>query len=237
MQTVRPLEVIIVDDCSDDGTQAELMRYGEMYPNLVRLIFLNENIGVAGARNCGWEAATQPLIAFLDSDDAWHPQKIEIQFSYMNDNPGVDICGHDFEMILTGNNIPNWKIVDSIKSKEITNQSLLISNPFVTPSVMLRGKIKDRFIDNQRHMEDHMLWMQVALNGGKIHKISLPLVATYKKSFGESGLSSQLLKMQFSDLRNYKNLLRMGCINYWQWVFYSILSCLKFLRRLIIISF
>jgi GT2 family glycosyltransferase len=60
-------ELIIVDNYSSDGTQAELEDLGTRVPTL-KLIFLGSNLGVAGGRNAGWEAATRRFILNLDDD-------------------------------------------------------------------------------------------------------------------------------------------------------------------------
>ncbi len=67
-QTYPNIELIVVDDCSTDGTSGWI---GENYPT-VKLISLKENCGAAGARNVGIKAATGEYIAFLDSDDYWN---------------------------------------------------------------------------------------------------------------------------------------------------------------------
>ena len=77
-QTYSRLEVLAVDDCSRDGSWAVLRRYAAADPR-VRALRLAENGGVAAARNAGLDAAAGRHIAFLDSDDGWHPRKLELQ--------------------------------------------------------------------------------------------------------------------------------------------------------------
>ena len=81
-QTYGNLEVIVVDDGSDDDTRELLAPYTDR----IRYIY-QKNQSVAAARNTGIRAASGDLIAFLDADDIWHPQKIEVQMRYLADHP------------------------------------------------------------------------------------------------------------------------------------------------------
>jgi glycosyltransferase involved in cell wall biosynthesis len=75
-QTFKPLEIIVVDDCSTDETAAEVNSYSN--PG-VRYIVLGKNSGAQAARNCGIREAKGDWIAFQDSDDEWLPDKLEKQ--------------------------------------------------------------------------------------------------------------------------------------------------------------
>jgi glycosyltransferase involved in cell wall biosynthesis len=79
-QTYEPLETIVVDDCSSDGTLDALERISD--PRL-RIVALNANGGAGHARNVGIGAARGELIAFHDSDDLWLPDKLTRQVATM----------------------------------------------------------------------------------------------------------------------------------------------------------
>ena len=99
-QTVLPMEMILIDDGSADGTRALMQTLAGRYPQgWIRLVLQDQNTGAASARNAGWAVATQPFVAFLDSDDAWHPQKIEMQYAFMNANPEVALSGHGHRLL------------------------------------------------------------------------------------------------------------------------------------------
>jgi glycosyltransferase involved in cell wall biosynthesis len=75
-QTVRDLELVVVDDGSTDDTQAVVESYDD---DRVRYVAHETNRGANVARNTGIEAAEGRYVAFLDSDDEWHPRKLEAQ--------------------------------------------------------------------------------------------------------------------------------------------------------------
>jgi glycosyltransferase involved in cell wall biosynthesis len=89
-QSVRPREVIAVDDGSTDDT-AEVLR---MYERRIRVLS-QPNRGVAAARNAGAAVASGELLAFLDADDAWLPAKLERQVARFDGEPEIGLvhCG------------------------------------------------------------------------------------------------------------------------------------------------
>lgn len=232
-QTQKPAEVILVDDASGDETLGVLRALEQQYPGWVKVIALHENVGAASARNVGWEAATQTYIAFLDSDDAWHPQKIEIQYAYMSAHPDVALCGHGFRILTQVNVLPDWEPGQCVV-QSIHKWPLMLSNRFVTPSVMLRRDVEQRFVEKQRYMEDHMLWLKIVCSGGAIVKLSAQLAAIYKEPFGVMGLSAQFWSMERGDLGNYLRLYQCNCIKGYQLIVLVLFSLLKYARRLAI---
>jgi glycosyltransferase involved in cell wall biosynthesis len=84
-QTYRPIEVIVVDDGSTDQTPI-IVEAAAGRDSRIRL-FRRKNSGVATARNFGIQQARGPLIATLDSDDLWHPEKIARQVGVMQASP------------------------------------------------------------------------------------------------------------------------------------------------------
>lgn len=94
-QTILPTEIIVVDDCSTDSTAAIVQKL-RRENSLVKLIRLKKNQGAQVARNCGIKIAKGNWIAFLDSDDEWLENKLEIQQKAVEENPEFDVFYGDY---------------------------------------------------------------------------------------------------------------------------------------------
>ena len=94
-QTYAPHEIIVIDDASTDGTAA----IAESFPAPVRVIRLTENNGVSVARNRGVAASTGDWIAFLDADDWFLPDKLELQRRCALENPKAVLIYTGYRMI------------------------------------------------------------------------------------------------------------------------------------------
>jgi glycosyltransferase involved in cell wall biosynthesis len=87
-QTLAAAEVIVVDDGSQNAVLPTVLRHFEQ-TNL-KLITLAHNHGVASARNHGVRAAQGNYLAFIDQDDLWPPQKLQLQVDYLDAHPQID---------------------------------------------------------------------------------------------------------------------------------------------------
>ncbi|WP_324759671.1 glycosyltransferase family 2 protein [Haloarcula sp. GH36] len=91
-QTIDDIEVIVVDDASTDNTETVVREYGDRVTYLAH----ETNKGGSAARNTGIDAADGSIVAFLDSDDEWHPRKLEYQLELLHSRPdewGAVYCG------------------------------------------------------------------------------------------------------------------------------------------------
>jgi glycosyltransferase involved in cell wall biosynthesis len=234
-QTLRPKELILVDDGSpDDGATVALMhelqnKYGKDW---ITIIDLGADLGVSTARNSGWEKATQKYVAFLDSDDAWHLEKIAIQYNLMEENCQYVMSGHHFEILGEESSAP---VLDAgYTTEEFSFKKQLFKNQFVAPSVMVRSNSKIRFQAGRSDMDDHLLWLELASEYGPGLKINLPLAFLFKGQWGVSGLSSRLWIMEKGNLKNFLHLYATKKIGLSLCCIMIVQSLARFTRRLFI---
>ena len=170
-QSVSDFELIVVDDGSTDGTPKEMASFGS------RLHFYaTPRGGVASARNFGVSQARGRYLAFLDSDDLWWPRKLEVQTSFFEQHPEVQLCQTDEIWIRNGIRV-NSKFIHRKPSGDIFVRSLELC--LVSPSaVMMTKELFERlggFDETFPVCEDYDLWLRIAAN----HSVALipePLV-------------------------------------------------------------
>jgi hypothetical protein len=96
-QTLKPAEIIVVDDGSTDSTEAVLARFAPQVQH-VRI----KNSGELVARNIGLRAATGDLVAFCDSDDVWRPEFLATMAALFEAEPDLHAAYSDFVIIRDG---------------------------------------------------------------------------------------------------------------------------------------
>lgn len=159
-QTVADLEVIIVDDASQDDTPRVA---GEIGDPRVRYIRLEKNSGADAARNAGIEAAAGEYIAFQDSDDVWLPHKLETQLAQLRDT-GADVvfCAYnryDVEGKL------RWVYPPAnVKPGRIAYEQLLPGNLASTQTILGKAACfkAERFNPEFPRLQDWELMLRVA---------------------------------------------------------------------------
>jgi glycosyltransferase involved in cell wall biosynthesis len=176
--------------------------------------------------------ASGQFLALLDSDDSWHPRKLEIQAIYMLKHSELTLTGHRFICLSEHATPPilpeTWSV------KPISGWQLLVSYQFSTPSVMLKREIPYRFDPSKRYCGDRQLLLQIVLDGYKVARLELPLVYLYKAPYGEAGLSSHLWETEKSELEIFRRLREMGLLNRGQEIALKGWSFLKYMRRVVV---
>ena len=92
-QTFQDIEILVIDDGSEDQSPEIAKRYAQKYPQKVKYLEHqnHRNYGVSASRNLGIHHAGGEYVAFLDSDDLWRPEKIERQVEILDNDPDVGL--------------------------------------------------------------------------------------------------------------------------------------------------
>ncbi len=171
-QTFTNFELIIVDDECSDGTLDIIARFDDARI----IVYSQKNRGLAGARNTGIRHAKGELIAFLDSDDLWHKDKLLKHVRHLNIRQEVDVSYCPSLMI--DDDGKSLGIFQSPKLKNITAQHIIARNPIGNGSVpVIRrtalnqiafyapnlGRRICYFDESFRQSEDIECWTRLAL--------------------------------------------------------------------------
>lgn len=128
-QTYKNLEIVVIDDCSSDGTKALIDNYKDYNVIYIRN---KKNSGACASRNKGITVSSGEYIALLDSDDSWRPNKIKVQLDAINEN-NCDVCFCRFERHNYSEKIKTiWPQIDAgivkradlIQSSKVSTQTI-----------------------------------------------------------------------------------------------------------------
>lgn len=172
-QTYGATEIIVVDDGSTDGTMERLTAYGTRI-QLVR----QANRGQGAARNAGVTASRGHLIAFLDSDDAWHPSKLERQCAHFPAS-GVAVIATQAWMVSAARRAAPTPLGRG-PFTDFGYDEVLRRNRVITSSVLVERVLFDEFggFDEAQELrcnEDYDLWLRLSRRG-RIRILHEPLV-------------------------------------------------------------
>jgi len=199
-------ELIVVDDGSTDDTQKIVESFGEA----VRYI-RQANSGVSAARNKGIEIAKGEWLAFLDSDDFWLPQKLQIQCDYLQAKPTFRICQTEEFWVRNGERL-NPKKYHRKPSGYCFPK--LLERCLVSPSaVMIHRDLFHEvglFDENLPACEDYDLWLRI----GCRHPVGLVKQALIVKRGGHSDqLSSSIPALDKYRITALTKILRSKNLN------------------------
>lgn len=221
-QKLPPSEIILIDDHSKDDTVKKILNFIKSNPEFSFKLFHNDrNMGPSYSRNKGIQEAAHPWIAFLDSDDYWHPQKLQLQ---------MDIAlKYNLHFLGTLSTIEGSPFPDQFQEccyRILRPNNFLWKNYFQTPTVLVK-KCDDLMFNESMHFsEDFDLWRRLILKQGSAALLLTPLTTLGKSPYLGSGLSSRLLEMEKGEIQVLKKeenkFLMILSISF---------SLLKFLRR------
>lgn len=159
------MEIVIGDDCSTDNARVVLLAYKEKYPDIIRLIFHEQNVGLGANWATCVKACRGKYICNCDNDDYWHNEhKLQIQLDYMESHPESNICitNHRTHNRTTGEIKECCANID--RSVDI-QQSVWNGADFCNATIMYRADFMkahldlDEFIKRRFTLQDWPTWV------------------------------------------------------------------------------
>lgn len=219
-QTVG-LELIVIDDCSKDGTLKVIESF--LSDSRVMSVPNEMNLGVAASRNKGVELARGKYVAFLDADDYWTDDKLEKQFTLMEEKQAV-LSSTGRELMDEEGRLTN-KII-GIK-EEISYKQLLKGNVLNTSGVMILTSVAKKYPMVQDHLhEDYIMWLSVLKDFGMVYGLNEPLLKYRVMKGTKSANKLKSAKMTFGVYRYMGLSILQSC---YYFCFYAIKGVCKYL--------
>lgn len=203
-QTYKNYEIILIDDHSSDNTVKVVEKF-EM--SNLKLIQLDINQGAANARNNGLALSQGRYIAFIDSDDTWHSEKLNYQIEFMKREKigfsytSINICNEACEIIKK-----NRRVI-----RNLTYKRLLRNTVVATSTVMIdREIIGDFRMPNYRSGQDYATWLLLLRKGQIAYGIDVALTNYTKSTYSLSSKKTQNYKKVFRIQVEQEKISKLG---------------------------
>ncbi|WP_256621503.1 glycosyltransferase family 2 protein [Methanolobus chelungpuianus] len=171
-QSFRDFELIIVNDCSMDGSLKIIERY-EKSDHRIKVINNPENLGLTKSLNIGIKISRGKYIARIDADDICSPDRFEIQYQFLEKQKHIFLAGSGTDKIdESGNTVSRHRPI--VEEKEIEKE-LSLHNCVSHPTIMFRNEgftYREKFV----YAQDYDFYLILLSGGKKISNIPEPLV-------------------------------------------------------------
>lgn len=142
------IELIIGDDCSTDGVREVLLSYQQRYPNVIKLLFHDTNIGLAA----NWAKCVQhcrgKYIANCDNDDYWHNNnKLQLQVNFMQDNLNYGVVHTNYRFLNRKNGKVKDIVVENNASESIQSQLFAGKYNCCNAAMMYRAELLRKYLN------------------------------------------------------------------------------------------
>ena len=155
-----PFELIIGEDCSTDGTRQIVYDYRNKYPNIIRIISSDKNVGLRNNYYRIFQASKGKYVAYCDSDDFWQREdKLQIQVDYLESHPECGMVYSDYNWYYTKS---GRTIYDFLKK----TGKLQIRSPRITDIVTKKVDIRTCTVVARRDLEKQLIESDRFLHSG-----------------------------------------------------------------------
>ena len=218
-QKYKNFEILIVYDDSDKN-ELLFLKTLKKNDNRIKLVINNKNIGAGMSRNKAIKLSRGKYLAFIDSDDLWHPNKLKIQLSYMIKNK-ILISHTSYNIIDKNNSKIGYREARRIEYKDLIKSCDIGLSTVVIKKTLLRN----RYFAKLKTKEDYVLWLKLAKKNFVFYPIKKPL--TSWRSLKDS-LSSSTIQKLFDGYFVYRTFLKKSVL---ESLFSLLILSINFLRK------
>ncbi|MDQ2833211.1 MAG: glycosyltransferase [Acidobacteriota bacterium] len=187
-----PIEILISDDCSHDGTLNVARAYQEKHPAIIRVFERSSNVGVQRNTYEILEQCRGAYVAVLDGDDYWtNPEKLAIQVATLQADATLSVCGHFVRWVSRTGEVTRDRF-PSIAPGRYGLGDILRHNFLATPSIMFRSGVHRQlpswYFDFES-LSDWPLWVLSASSGDilLLNDVMADVMQSPKSSFMSKG--------------------------------------------------
>ncbi len=216
-QTYQNIEILIIDDCSTQEETHKVLNELEQTDSRIKIFYLDKNSGPAVARNEGIIRAQGRYIAFCDSDDMWHPTKLERQIAYMQEKQCA-LCSTSYYIVDESNSI-----IGIVRSpSKITYQMYKRDNKIGCLTAIYDTKLlgKKYYMPLLRKRQDWGLFMKILKDIKVCYPVTQPL-AYYRRH--QNSISSDKTSLIKYNVNIYKQILGYPTLKAYLYFFFSFL--------------
>lgn len=173
-QTLMADEIILVKDGPiTNELEVIINKYLCLYPSILKVVALENNMGLGKALQVGVSSCSYDIIARMDADDVARPSRFEKQMKFLLKNPQIDVVGANIEEFNeTPGDLKQFK-VNPETHEELVAQ-IKLKSPFNHPTIMMRKEAllkAGNYNGNLLLFEDYSLFLRMWLSGAKFHNL------------------------------------------------------------------
>lgn len=209
-QTLLPDEFVLIKDGPlTEELDSIIDRYSQLYPSILKIVTLENNMGLGNALRIGVENCSYEIIARMDTDDIARPYRFEKQIEFLKLHPNIDVVGSIIEEFnVSPGDLKRFKI--NPENHEALIKQIKFKSPFNHPSIMMRkasllkaGNYKGDLL----LFEDYSLFLRLWLIGAKFYNIQEVLldfrvgtgIETIKRRSGRHYIEKEMKFIKYAE--------------------------------------
>lgn len=227
-------KIIIVDDCSTDGTREILENFSKQNPNKIELILNNENIGALYSAKILAQKANAKYVCFLDGDDYWcYENKIQTQIDFLENNTDYTGCFHDAKIEqYNKSNDDNfnkrtqihWKTYSQFNRyvEDFMPWDLLVRNIIPTASLIFRNTKILSFLNNYNASALSLSWaLHLEIIKNSKFKYFNEIWSVYNDHPKGASKNYDIIEFKKNNIKILENLLKDSAWEYYNYEIYN----------------